>query len=144
MGLSVMKIMKTKLSKNFPLYGILDYGTANGIFGFFCSTIEGGLRQKPKLVRILIPGTLKKKGLRDEFTVGPAMFGPELGAKDFQVGAGLVEMSLVEGQLDNGCSEYSPEQAEDIKGNIILVNRGGCLFVHKVCIQYSVVNCLYS
>ncbi len=71
--------------------------------------------------------------------MGPAMFGPELGVGEFQVGGELVEMKPIDGELDNGCTEYGPQQAEDIKGRILLVNRGGCLFAFKV--QCMVILC---
>ena len=67
------------------------------------------------------------------------MFGPELGAGEFQVGGRLVEMDPVNGEPDNGCTEYGPEQASEIKGKILLINRGGCMFVHKVCIHIHTI-----
>ena len=94
--------------------------------------LDGSQRQTPKLARILTPADLQERGIRHEFTVGPAMFGPELGVGEFQVGGELVEMKPIGGVLDNGCSEYDPQEARDIMGKILLINRGGCLFVLKV------------
>ena len=62
-----------------------------------------------------------------DIEVGPALFGPDLGDNEFQVSAELVEPKQL-----NGCSAYSDEEGEELKGKIFLVTRGGCLFVQKV------------
>ena len=71
--------------------------------------------------------------MKDQFVVGPAIFGPDLGANEFQVAAELTQVEPKDGTLvDNGCSVYDAEQAMIIKGKTLLTYRGGCLFVQKV------------
>lgn len=94
---------------------------------------ERNPRQKPKLVRILSPTNLKERGIKHEFVVGPALFGPVLGVRQLQLGGSLVRVGPHSEELGNGCSEYSHEEAEEIKGKILLVMRGGCMFILKVC-----------
>ena len=95
---------------------------------------DGAAARETKLARIVHPNDLKERFLKHEFQVGPAMFGPNLGENQFQVSAQLLEVEPGSPDLeyDNGCSGYSDELASDIKGKILLVNRGGCLFVAKV------------
>ena len=72
--------------------------------------LDGSQRQTPKLARILTPADLQERGIRHEFTVGPAMFGPELGVGEFQVGGELVEMKPIGGVLDNGSPSMTPRR----------------------------------
>lgn len=97
-------------------------------------TRDGIAAREMKLVRIVSPSNLEERGMKYKFEVGPAMFGPNLGTSQFQVADKLVQMepNSPDSEFDNGCSEYTAEQAELIKGRILLVNRGGCIFVTKV------------
>ena len=93
---------------------------------FLSLYIDGSPKRSAKLVRILRPE------VENEFEVGPALFGPDIGKNEFQVSAELVEPKPY-----NGCSAYSSdgdssEAGEDLKGKIFLITRGGCLFVQKV------------
>ena len=108
---------------------------------FVCSPSPGeGLRREAKMVKILTPEVDD-----DEFTVGPALFGPDLGRNEFQVGGNwnhhptsisFLSLSLplqVAAQLVNanydGCS---PLPNDSLSGKIALIPRGGCLFIKKV------------
>ena len=86
---------------------------------------DGTPKRTAKLVKILRPE------VDADFEVGPALFGPNLGENEFQVSA-----ELVEPEPFNGCSTYSDELEEMIKGKIFLVTRGGCLFIQKVSRVY--------
>lgn len=86
---------------------------------------DGTPKRSAKLVKILKP-------LVDtDFEVGPALFGPDLGENEFQVSAELVEPKPLD-----GCSAYSDEEGQELKGKIFLIVRGGCLFVQKVSRVY--------
>lgn len=75
----------------------------------------------PVAVKVLSP-VLEK----NEFVVGPAMFGPHLGGNnEFHISAALTEP-----EPQNGCNQFS--NGADITGKIVLLTRGGCLFVQKV------------
>ena len=83
--------------------------------------VDGTPKRSAKLVKILRP-------LVDtDFEVGPALFGPDIGENEFQVSAELVEPKPLD-----GCSAYSDEEREELKGKIFLIVRGGCLFIQKV------------
>ena len=81
--------------------------------------------------------------------MGPALFGPDLGENEFQVCTRLdtpcvifvhlrilsvlacqVTAQLTETEPLNGCGAFPNEDL--IKGKIVLVTRGGCLFLVKV------------
>ena len=88
---------------------------------------DGTPKRTAKLVRILRPE------VDADFEVGPALFGPDLGENEFQVSAELVEPKPLD-----GCSAYSDEETEELKGKIFLITRGSCLFVQKVnCLLYT-------
>eukprot|EP00731_Ephydatia_muelleri_P023845 Em0016g116a len=71
------------------------------------------------MVRVLSPVMEK-----NEFIVGPAMFGPRLGGgSEFHISG-----TLAEPLPQTGCDLFT----EDITGKIALLVRGGCLFIHKV------------
>ena len=57
--------------------------------------------------------------------MGPALFGPDLGENEFQVAAELAQVSP-----QDGCVLFPGD--EPFKGRIVLMMRGGCLFVQKV------------
>ena len=86
--------------------------------------VDGTSKRLAKMVRVLKP---KVNEDEREFIVGPALFGPDLGDKEFQVGAVLVEVEPLD-----GCLIYPEETADKMKGKIVLMKRGGCLFVQKV------------
>lgn len=81
---------------------------------------KNSTQRTSKLVRILIPDC---DG--DEILVGPALFGPDLGENEFQVAAELAQVSP-----QDGCVLFPGD--EPFKGRIVLMMRGGCLFVQKV------------
>ena len=112
------------------MYSVRHYTTC------FSLSSDGVAAREAKLARIVHPDNLKDRYMKYEFQVGPAMFGPNLGENQFQVSAQLVEVDPQSPGLeyDDGCSGYSDELANDFKGKILLVNRGGCLFVAKVCV----------
>jgi hypothetical protein len=93
----------------------------------FSPLSDGTPRRSAKLVRVLRPE------VDSDFEVGPALFGPDIGENEFQVSA-----ELVEAKPYDGCSAFSGDDgdeysnAEDLKGKIFLITRGGCLFVQKV------------
>ncbi len=65
-----------------------------------------------------------------EFEAGPALFGPALGKDIASVFAELFILPDQEGYgVGTGCE---PLTDIDLEGRIVMVVRGGCLFVQKV------------
>ncbi|CAI8022850.1 ER degradation-enhancing alpha-mannosidase-like protein 3 [Geodia barretti] len=82
----------------------------------------GGGTREAKQVWILSPDVED-----DKIAVGPALFGPDLGGdKDYQVAAGLVILE----ESSKACSTLPGDLG--LSGKIVLIPRGGCLFVQKV------------
>ncbi|KJE96382.1 Edem2-PA, variant 1 [Capsaspora owczarzaki ATCC 30864] len=73
-----------------------------------------------KLLRIIYPSDAQPH----TFVVGPALFGPVL------TSTSTVSGSLAIAKPFDGCRPL--EQAERMKNRIVLVERGSCLFAHKV------------
>lgn len=79
---------------------------------------------------------------RTLFTVGPALFGPDLGtdiadlAGELYVlpgsGGGSSDQSRRERDVGNGCESFSEEQGTLGKDKVVMMKRGGCLFAQKV------------
>ena len=99
------------------------------------------------MVRVLSPVMEK-----NEFIVGPAMFGPRLGGGSeflvssdngssvfigLQCNCSLLFVPFICCQISGTLAEPLPQTGcdlftEDITGKIALLVRGGCLFIHKV------------
>lgn len=70
-----------------------------------------------------------------EFTVGPALFGPDLGAEISAVSGELYVLPGEEGGtalMGNGCEVFSEQDAEQSREKVVMMTRGGCLFIQKV------------
>ncbi len=77
-----------------------------------------------------------------EFKVGPALFGPDIGSTisdlsgDLYVlpgeGEGGGEGEEGGAWIGNGCQIVPKEEAEQCVEKIVMVSRGGCLFIQKV------------
>ena len=87
------------------------------------------MKHTTNLVQILVPTPPKGKA----FEVGPALFGPVLGVDMMHVTAELdVKFDKDGSGMGNGCQVFSEEEAAQSKGKVVMVMRGGCLFVQKV------------
>jgi len=91
--------------------------------------------QLVKLVHPILPKEMS------EFEVGPALFGPNLGTDVANVTGELYVLpGRTEGDLmGNGCQAFSEEHAAKSVGKVVMVIRGGCLFVQKVRVLNFVV-----
>ena len=80
----------------------------------------------------------QNKDTKMVFTVGPALFGPDLGTDIADVSGELYILpgEAQEGggatEVGKGCGEFSETDADQSKGKIVLIARGGCLFIDKV------------
>ena len=86
------------------------------------------VKRSTKLVRILDPK------IEEEFEVGPALFGPNLGTDIAGLSGELYVLPGVEGSgnMGDGCQMFSEENAGQSHDKIVMMARGGCLFVNKV------------
>lgn len=90
----------------------------------------GKVKHRTNLVQILRPTPPEGKAL---FEVGPALFGPVLGVDMIHVSAELdVKVGKEGSVMSDGCQVFSEEEAAQSKGKVVMVMRGGCLFVQKV------------
>lgn len=90
-----------------------------------------------KLVEVLHP---KLPDIEWLFEVGPALFGPDLGNDIADLSGELHVLAapggdnrtMEGGTMGDGCQVFSEEEMEQSANKIVMVTRGGCLFIQKV------------
>lgn len=71
-------------------------------------------------------------GDKAEFEVGPALFGPDLGVDISDLSGELYLMPGEGDKVGDGCQAISDEVAVQCQDKVVMVARGGCLFIQKV------------
>ena len=90
----------------------------------------GKINRSASLVQMLKPYLPEGK---NSFATGPALFGPILGVDMVHVSAELEVVWLKDESLvGDGCQIYDEEKMAQVEGKVVMVMRGGCLFVQKV------------
>lgn len=88
-----------------------------------------------KLVQVLQPAS----EITSEFRVGPALFGPDLGEGIADLSGELHVIAGQEGvvtEIGDGCKVFSEEDTVQSLDRVVMMARGGCLFVQKVREMY--------
>ena len=67
------------------------------------------------------------------FEAGPALFGPSLGKDIADITGELHVLSGMDGSgMGTGCDMFSEEELVNSEEKIVMMARGGCLFIQKV------------
>lgn len=99
---------------------------SDGVFISYSSSESS--KRSSKLLQILHPVLPKDKA---DFEVGPALFGPDLGASISDLSGELYVLPGV-GEVGDGCQVFSEKAVALSRDKVVMMARGGCLFIQKV------------
>ena len=98
----------------------------------FVVVFPESVKRTAKLVQIVYPPL--PNSVKSVFEVGPAIFGPDLGVDISDLSGELFVLpGEQETEVGDGCQVVSEELHAQCLKKVVMVSRGGCLFIQKVC-----------